>query len=124
MRLVLSNVRLGRLGLILPALHGLHGVGGSRCGWGVFCGLWDSVEAGGGAAAFINRDAEKAVVELEEHAVRSWETREANALEELESAKRRVLQVAKRISNAQQILGRPDTKPSAVYRIKVGGDLS
>ena len=36
---------------------------------------------GGGAAAFIERDA---VVELEEHAVRSWETREANALEELE----------------------------------------
>ncbi len=35
-----------------------------------------------GAAAFINRDAEKAVVELEEHAVRSWETREADALEE------------------------------------------
>jgi len=33
---------------------------------------------------FINRDAEKAVVELEEHAVRSWETREANALEEPE----------------------------------------
>jgi len=79
---------------------------------------------GGGTAAFIERDTEKAVVELEEHAVRSWETREANALEELESAKRRVLQVAKRISNAQQILGRPDTKPSAVYRIKVGGDLS
>jgi hypothetical protein len=34
-----------------------------------------------GAAAFIERDA---VVELEEHAVRSWEMREANALEELE----------------------------------------
>ena len=39
---------------------------------------------GGGAAAFISRDAEKAVVELEEHAVRSWETREANALKEPE----------------------------------------
>jgi uncharacterized spore protein YtfJ len=76
---------------------------------------------GGGAAAFIERDA---VVELEEHAVRSWETKEADALEELESAKRRVLQVAKRISNAQQIFGRPDAKPSAVYRIKVGRDLT
>jgi len=43
---------------------------GDRCGWGVLCGLWDSVEARG-AAAFINRDAEKAIVELEEHAVRS-----------------------------------------------------
>jgi len=52
---------------------------------------------GGGAAAFIERDAEKAVVELEEHAVRSWETREANALEESEvlGGRRAVLQVAK-----------------------------
>jgi hypothetical protein len=49
---------------------------------------------GGGAAAFINRNA---VVELEEHAVRSWETREANTLEELEApgGRRAVLQVAK-----------------------------
>jgi uncharacterized spore protein YtfJ len=36
---------------------------------------------GGGAAAFIERDA---VVEVEEHAVRSWGTREANTLEEPE----------------------------------------
>ncbi len=42
-----------------------------------------------GAAAFINRDAEKAVVELKEHAVRSWETREANALEEPEVSRGR-----------------------------------
>jgi len=76
MRLVLGNVRLGRLGLILLALHGLHGVGGGRCG--VLCGFWDSAEAG---AAFINRDA---VVGQEEHAVSSWETREANTLEEPE----------------------------------------
>jgi len=71
MHLVLGNVRLGRLGLFLPALHGLHGIGGSRCGWGVLCELWDSAVAGGGAAASINRDAEKAVVELKEHAVSS-----------------------------------------------------
>jgi len=80
MRLVLGNVRLGRLGLILLALHGLHGVGGA-----VWLGrsLWALGLGGGGrGAAFINRDAEKAVVELEEHAVRSWETREADALEE------------------------------------------
>jgi hypothetical protein len=34
---------------------------------GVLCGLWESAEAGRGVA-FIERDA---VVELEEHAVRS-----------------------------------------------------
>jgi hypothetical protein len=96
MRLALNNVRLGRLGLILPALHSLHGVGGCW-GRGVFCELWDSAVAGGGAAASINRDAEKAVVELEEHAVSSWETRETNALEEPEvsQGRRAVLQVAK-----------------------------
>ena len=41
---------------------------------------------GGGAAALINRDA---VVELEKHAVRSWETREADALEEPEVSRGR-----------------------------------
>jgi hypothetical protein len=46
---------------------------------------------GGRAAAFMNRNAEKAVVGLEEHAVRSWETREADALEEPGGVKRRVL---------------------------------
>jgi len=64
------------------------------------------------------------VTELRRHAVRSWETREANTLEEPGSAKRSVLQVAKRISNVQQILGRPDAKPPAVYNIKVGKDLT
>jgi hypothetical protein len=54
---------------------------------------------------------------LRKHAVRSWEKRKANASEEPESAKRRVLQVAKRISNVQQIFGRSDAKPSAVYCI-------
>ncbi|NAZ32914.1 MAG: hypothetical protein GU356_01245 [Pyrobaculum sp.] len=49
--------------------------------------------------------------------MRSWETKEANASEEPGSAKRRVLQVAKRNSNAQQIFGRPDAKPSAAYCI-------
>jgi ribose 5-phosphate isomerase len=44
---------------------------------------------GEGAAAFIERDAEKAAVELEEHAVSSWETREANTLEELEVSRGR-----------------------------------
>jgi len=90
MRLVLGNVRLGRLGLILPALHGLHGVGGPL--W-LGRSLW-ALGLGGGrgrAAAFMNRNAEKAVVGLEEHAVRSWETREADALEEPGSVKRRVL---------------------------------
>jgi hypothetical protein len=66
MRLVLNNVRLGKLGLILPALHGLHDVGGGR--WGVLCGSGTRRRRG---AAFINRDAEKAIVELEEHAVRN-----------------------------------------------------
>ncbi len=56
--------------------------------------------------------------------MRSWETREANASEEPGSAKRRVLQVAKWSSNAQQILGRPDAKPPAVYSIKVDKDLT
>jgi hypothetical protein len=65
-------------------------------------------------ASLINRGA---VTELRNHAVRSWETREANASEEPESAKRRVLQTTKRISNAQQIFGRPDAKPSATYCI-------
>jgi hypothetical protein len=46
---------------------------------------------GGGAAAFINRNAEKAVVELEEHAVRIWEMREANALEPEVSRDRRAV---------------------------------
>ena len=52
---------------------------------------------GGGTAAFIERDTEKAVVELGEHAVSSWETRETNALEEPEvsQGRRAVLQVAK-----------------------------
>jgi hypothetical protein len=56
--------------------------------------------------------------------VRSWETREVNTLEEPGSVKRRVLQVAKRIPNVQQILGRPEAKPPAVYSIKVGKDLT
>ena len=56
--------------------------------------------------------------------MRSWETREANTLEEPGSAKRRVLQVAKRISNVQKIVGRPDAKLPAVYSIKVGKDLT
>jgi hypothetical protein len=72
-------------------------------------------------ASLVNRGA---VTELRNHAVRSWETREANASEEPGSAKRRVMQVAKRISNVQQILGRPDAKPPAVYSIKVGKDLT
>jgi len=67
MRLVLGNVRLGKPGLIIPALHGLHGVGEplwlGRSLWAL--GLGGS---GGGAAAFIERGA---VVELEGHAVRS-----------------------------------------------------
>jgi hypothetical protein len=45
-------------------------------------------------------------------------------LEEPGGAKRRVLQVAKRISTVQQIVGRPDAKPPAVYSIKVGKDLT
>ncbi len=49
--------------------------------------------------------------------MRSWETREANASEEPGNAKRRVLQIARRISNAQLIFGRPDAKPPGVYRI-------
>jgi hypothetical protein len=72
-------------------------------------------------ASLVNRGA---VAELRNHAVRSWETKEANTLEEPGSAKRRVLQVTKRISNAQQILGRPDAKQPAVYGIKVGRDLT
>ncbi len=64
--------------------------------------------------SLVNRGA---VTELRNHAVRSWETKEANASEEPGSAKRRVLQVAKRISNVQQILGRPDAKPSVAYCI-------
>ncbi len=42
---------------------------------------------GEGAAAFI----ERAVIEVEEHAVRSWETREADALKEPGSTKWMVL---------------------------------
>lgn len=57
--------------------------------------------------------------------MRRWETRETNASEEPESAKWMVLQVAKLIQNSvQQILGRPDAKPPAVYSIKVGKDLT
>jgi len=56
--------------------------------------------------------------------VRSCETREANTLEEPGGAKRRVLQVAKQISTVQQIVGRPDAKPPAVYSIEVGKDLT
>ncbi len=50
--------------------------------------------------------------------MRSWETKEANASEEPGSAKWMVLQVAKWISknSVQQIFGRPDAKPLAVYR--------
>ena len=59
-----------RLGLILPALHGLYGVGGTA-GAGGFLWALGLGGGGGGAAAFISRDAEKAVVELEEHAVRN-----------------------------------------------------
>jgi hypothetical protein len=69
---------------------------------------------GGGAAALIERDAEKAVVELEEHAVRSWETREANALEELEVSGWPEVCLASRKVNfqnsVQQIFGRPGAK--------------
>jgi len=60
-------------------------------------------------ASLVNRSA---VTELRNHAVRSWETKEAS--EEPGSAKRRVLQVAKRISNVQQIFGKPDAKSPAV----------
>ena len=69
---------------------------------------------GGGAAALIERDAEKAVVELEEHAVRSWETREANASEEPGSARwPEGCLVSRKVNfqnSVEQIFGRPDAK--------------
>jgi len=74
MCLVLSNVRLGALGLILPVLHGLYGVGGGGGGGTAVAGAFSvalGLGGGEGAAACINRNAEKAVVELEEHAVRN-----------------------------------------------------
>jgi hypothetical protein len=52
-------------------------------------GFWGETREG---ASLVNRGA---VTELRNHAVRSWETREANASEEPGSAKRKVLQVAK-----------------------------
>jgi hypothetical protein len=71
---------------------------------------------GGGAAAFISRDAEKAVVELEEHAVRNLETREANTLEEPEvsGGRRAVLQVAKWISKTAFNKFSADPTPSSL----------
>jgi hypothetical protein len=75
-------------------------------------------------ADLLTNSAPRGCNKLRKQAVRSWETRETNASEEPGSAKGRVLQVAKRISNVQQILGRPDAKPPAVYSIKVGKDLT
>jgi hypothetical protein len=72
-------------------------------------------------AAFINRDAEKAVVELEEHAVRSLETRETNVMEEPGSARGpEGCLVSRKVdfqNSVQQIFGRPDAKPPAVHCI-------
>jgi hypothetical protein len=58
MRLVLGNVRLGRLGLIL-IVYMAWGRSLGRSLWALELG-----GGGGGAAAFINCNAEKAVVEL------------------------------------------------------------